>query len=147
LIYLPYSPYKNVPILTSSAQAWNETGTIAGVLTQDKTIGEQSGPLNFGLALTRQQKGKQQRVVVIGDGDFLSNSYLGNIGNLELGTRIIQWLTQDDNYIDIPARVTPDISLKLSGATMGLIGLGFLFILPLGLITRGIWIWRMRKRR
>lgn len=143
----PDSAYRSVAFLKSSEQAWNETGPIQGVLNRDASLGERAGPLSFGLALTRSHAGKQQRIAVIGDGDFLSNTYLGNVGNLDLGSRIIKWLVQDDNYIEIPARISPDNSLKLSAIAIGGIGLGFLFFLPLTLMGCGFWIWRKRKRR
>ena len=86
-------------ILQSSQQSWNETGHIpkagepAGDVRYDGTDGEISGPLDFGFAMTRlspRPGAGEQRVVVIGDGDFLSNSYLGNGGNRELGTRVVR---------------------------------------------------------
>jgi ABC-type uncharacterized transport system involved in gliding motility auxiliary subunit len=88
---------------------------------------------------------KQQRAMVIGDGDFLSNTYLGNSGNLELGIRLINWLSRDDAFITIPAKIATDTQLEMSGTTLGIIGLGFLFVLPLLLLGTGIMIgWRRR---
>ncbi|MEP6880731.1 MAG: Gldg family protein, partial [Dokdonella sp.] len=66
-------------ILQSSAQSWNETGHIpkageaAGDVRYDGKDGEISGPLDFGFAMTRlspRPGAREQRVVVIGDGDF-----------------------------------------------------------------------------
>ncbi len=143
---IPENTFQSVSFLTSSAKAWNETEPRQSPLSINKTT-EKVGPLSFGLALTRQQTGKQQRIVVIGDGDFLSNSYLGNVGNLDLGLRIIKWLVQDDNYLEIPARITPDNSLKLAPIVLGSMGLGFLVVVPLSLLGSGFWIWRQRRRR
>jgi len=38
----------------------------------------------------------QQRIVVVGDGDFLSNAYLGNVGNLDMGLKMVSWLIHED---------------------------------------------------
>jgi ABC-type uncharacterized transport system involved in gliding motility auxiliary subunit len=89
----------------------------------------------------------EQRIVVIGDGDFLSNAYLGNGGNLDLGLNIVQWLSHGDALISIPSRIAPDRKLELSSVASGAIALGFLFILPLILFGAGGYIWFQRRRR
>jgi ABC-type uncharacterized transport system involved in gliding motility auxiliary subunit len=143
------------PILRSSAQSWNETGHIPkagepeGNVRFDGTDGEIAGPLDFGFALTRlspRPDGREQRVVVIGDGDFLSNSFLGNGGNREFGTRIFDWLLADDALIDIPERASPDRTLTLSQSALA--GLSFVFLigLPILLAASGLLIWRKRRR-
>lgn len=102
----------------------------------------------LGYALTREMKGKnQQRIVVIGDGDFLSNTFLGNVGNMEMGMRIFDWLTHDDQFIDVPIKQATGKNLQLTPVAIGVIGFGFLIILPLGLMGTGFWVWRRRKRR
>jgi ABC-type uncharacterized transport system involved in gliding motility auxiliary subunit len=89
----------------------------------------------------------EQRIVVIGDGDFLSNAFLGNGGNLDLGVNIVQWLSRSDALINIPAKTAPDRKLELSPLASGVIGAGFLFVLPLALIGTGAAIWFKRRRR
>lgn len=86
-------------------------------------------------------------MAVIGDGDFLSNTYLGNGGNLNLGINIINWLSRDDNLIAISATTAPDTQLNLSRNAALLIGFGFLFALPLALFAAGWMIWLKRRRR
>ncbi|MGX2040291.1 GldG family protein [Methylocaldum sp. MU1018] len=93
------------------------------------------------------QKPSEQRVVVIGDGDFLSNAFLGNGGNLDLGLNIIHWLSQNEAFINIPAKTSPDRKLELSPVASGAIAIGFLVALPAGLIGTGAAIWFRRRRR
>ncbi len=93
------------------------------------------------------EKPSEQRVVVIGDGDFLSNAFLGNGGNLELGLNIIHWLSQNEALINIPAKTAPDRKLELSPVASGVIAIGFLIALPVGLIGTGAAIWFKRRRR
>ena len=143
-------------ILQSSAQSWNETGHIpkggepAGDVRYDGNDGEISGPLDFGFAMTRlspRPGAREQRVVVIGDGDFLSNSYLGNGGNRDFGARIFDWLLADDALIDIPEQVAEDRTIALSDPALALVSFGFLLGLPIVLAASGLWIWRQRRRR
>src|SRR6201991_2658180 len=92
-----------VPFLRSGDRSWT---TFEGI-DNDKpsTIafhpetGELKGPLAFGFALNRLSPSpakSEQRAMVIGDGDFLSNTYVGNGGNRALGERIVAQQPVDD---------------------------------------------------
>ena len=108
------------------------------------------GPLTAGALLTRVISGetdRQQRIAVIGDGDFISNSYLGNGGNLDVSLALVNWLAHDDKLITIPVKTTIDSQLDLSKTEAAVIGLGFLFVLPLILLCIGGWVWWSRRRR
>jgi len=144
------------PILRSSDKSWNETGHIpkagetADTIRQDADAGEIPGPLDLGFALSRispRPDRKEQRVVVIGDGDFLSNSFLGNGGNRELGQRVFDWLAGDDDQINVPDKSAPDRTLALSQAELGALSVVFLVGLPLVLAASGMLIWWRRRRR
>jgi ABC-type uncharacterized transport system involved in gliding motility auxiliary subunit len=142
----PGAGWQVIPLLQTQPGSWNETSTLSGELRRNAALGEEPGPLTLGYAFSRQLEGTSQRLMVIGDGDFLSNSYLGNGGNLDLGLNLIRWLSGDDNLLDIPARSAPDTRLELSRSAGAAIGLGFLFILPLLLIATGLFIWWRRRR-
>ncbi len=95
---------------------------------------------------TNEAKPVEQRIVVVGDGDFLSNAYLGNGGNLDLGVNMVQWLSRRDALINIPAKIAPDRKLDLSPLASGAIAAGFLVVAPLVLIGTGAAIWFKRRR-
>lgn len=142
------------PFLQTSARSWTETGRIEGAVRFDENTAERAGPLTLGLALSRplgaasaDATKKEQRVVVIGDGDFLSNSFLGNGGNLELGLNIFNWLSHDDRFIDIAPVSAPDAQVELSTAGIVVIASFFLLVLPLGLLAAGLTIWLKRRAR
>jgi len=134
------------PLLQTLTHSWNETGPLVGEIQRDPADNEQPGPLTIGYALSRQQDQREQRVLVIGDGDFLSNSYLGNAGNQDLGLRLVRWLVADDPMLEIPSREVRDRELRLSPRAQGIIGLSTLILLPLlFLITGGILAWRRNQ--
>lgn len=146
--------WKGEPFLTTSARSWSETGPLKGQISFDEGA-DVGGPLNIGIAAVRDRKftaqtaGKaagEQRTVVIGDGDFLANAYLGNGGNLNLGMNIINWLSSDDQLISIPAKTALDTALNLSQMQVGVIGFGFLLFLPLLLLGSGLVIWLRRRK-
>jgi ABC-type uncharacterized transport system involved in gliding motility auxiliary subunit len=88
----------------------------------------------------------EQRVIIVGESDFLSNAFLHYGGNLELSLKIIDWLAQEDNLIHIPAKKALDLKLNLSPNTVIFLGTFFLFLLPLTLISIGISIWLQRRK-
>ncbi len=134
------------PILTSVVRSWTETGPIEGEVRFDADSEEQEGPLDLAFALTREfGAGREQRIIVTGDGDFLSNAFIGNVGNLDLGLRMINWLSHDDRFIEIPPKTAIGQKLLFSKQVIAMMGFGFLIVLPLALMGTGLLIWRKRK--
>lgn len=149
------------PLLQTVERSWSETDEIVDNVTYDPGR-DLPGPLTIGITMTRfpgenediadtsiedPDINHEQRVVIIGDGDFLSNSYLGNGGNLNLGLSILNWLSHDDDYTSLPAKTAPDLQLELSTTVQVIIGFGFLVVLPAILVISGIAIWLKRRRQ
>jgi ABC-type uncharacterized transport system involved in gliding motility auxiliary subunit len=139
------SGWKATPLIQVAARGWLETGALDKPVAFDKGQ-DKPGPINIAVALQRTVEDRTQRVVVIGNGNFLANQFLGNGGNLDLGLNAINWLSGDDNFITIQPRVTQDAQILLTENTKRMLVIGYLFVLPLGLLLAGglIW-WRRRK--
>ncbi|MEO9080421.1 MAG: GldG family protein [Rhodanobacter sp.] len=142
------------PFLRSGPQSWTEfkpiDNTQASDIRFDPASGELKGPLDFGFALTRLSPSpdkSEQRAAIIGDGDFLSNTFLGNGGNRALGERVFDWLLGDDKLVNLPPRGAPDRVLEISQGELNALSLGFVLVLPLLLLLIGTTIvWRRRRR-
>jgi ABC-type uncharacterized transport system involved in gliding motility auxiliary subunit len=159
------------PLLTTHPQAWSETGKSEGIVQYDEGT-DINGPLNIAYALNREEShdhnqheqgekegkveeeedtddlnNKEQRVVIFGESDFLSNAYVGYGGNMELGNKIMNWLAEDDNFIDIPSKTAVDLSLDLSPNEQLFLGSLFLFLLPIFLVGIGIMVFILRRRK
>ena len=140
-------------VLNSGKHTWLELGELVGAVDFNPEL-ERQGSRTLGLSLERLLDpiesdgvaGTQQRVLVIGDGDFLSNTYVGNSGNLELGMRMINWLSSDDSLVSIPPSTIEDTQLNMSLLAQGTLFLSFLLVLPLGFIVTGVYRWWQRKK-
>ncbi|RLA10209.1 MAG: hypothetical protein DRQ60_00115 [Gammaproteobacteria bacterium] len=148
--------WQATPLAIVGEQGWLEQGELVEPVEFDKQH-DLLGPVTLALALTREQQKnrennsennpgdqqKPQRVVIVGDGDFVANAYLGNGGNRQLGLNIINWLAGDDQLINLQPIVAADTRLDLSPTHALIVGLGFLLVLPALLaLTGGIIWWR-----
>jgi ABC-2 type transport system permease protein len=102
-------------------------------LAYDPSEGDQKGPLPAVLGLTRSINGKQQRIIVAGDADFLSNSELsrGNLStcNFDFSTGMFSWFSYGAFPIDSYRPPSRDIRLTVTDS-----GLSFLKVLLLGIL-------------
>lgn len=138
--------------LVTSDASWNETGELQGEIFNGDHDDESNGPFDLGISLSREHDNGfgetfTQRIVVIGDADFISNRYIGNGANLDIGINLANWLSHDDNLISINPRPAPDTRLDLSQTEQLIISLGFLLVLPMLLFGSGLRIWMVRRKR
>ncbi|RKZ59202.1 MAG: hypothetical protein DRQ44_13905 [Gammaproteobacteria bacterium] len=139
-------------LFSSAAKSWSESGGISEEMTFNTEHGDTAGPITIAVALTRdasenQNSQSQQRIVVIGDSDFLSDSYIGSGANLNLGLNIFNWLIGDDDFIAIETKASPDTRLDISDTQLAIIGIGFFMVIPLLLIMTGFRIWYLRQKK
>ena len=132
-------------LIEVAPRGWVEMGKLDGAIAFDKAR-DVPGPVNIAVALERNVNERVQRVVVIGNGNFLANTYLGNGGNLDLGVNVINWLAGDDTLITIQPRPSLDSGLDLGIGARYLILFGFLIVLPLAFATTGVLIWWRRRK-
>jgi ABC-type uncharacterized transport system involved in gliding motility auxiliary subunit len=104
------------------------------------------GPAVIALAMQREIDDREQRIVVVGSGDFLANRFAGNGGNVDLGVNMVNWLAGEEHLITLQPRAAKDSALVLSKTWLTATGIGFLVILPLLLALAGAAIWWRRRR-
>ncbi|VAW76640.1 Mucin 2 precursor [hydrothermal vent metagenome] len=149
----PTSRFKIKTLLKSHPNSWNETNithkTTKNTLRFDSASDDQKGPLSFGLSLTRTlaSTSKQQRIIVIGDSDFLSNGFINRGANHSLAMNIFAWLGEHDELIDVDSPIKSDYLLHFSSWTALLLFILLGVILPITLIVIGVLYYRRRLRR
>ena len=93
-----------VPLAMTSEGSWAETD-LASLENGNATFDvkkDVAGPLPVAVAVEKQQAGSNsKRMIIVGDGDFLTNGYLELSGNKELGLNMVRWLASDDRFMDV----------------------------------------------
>ena len=104
------------------------------------------GPVVIAAALQRHINDREQRIVVVGSGAFLANSFAGNGGNVDLGVNMVNWLASEEHLITLQPRAAKDSGLVLDRTRLTAISVGFLIALPLLLAAVGARMWWKRRR-
>ena len=137
------------PLFYSLARAWSETQPLS---TDDAVFntddGDTAGPLLMAAALTRKTAdAARQRIVIIGDSDFMANSYIGHGENLALSMSVFQWLVHEDKRLTLLPYRAPDSSIEFSNVAIASLASSYLLIVPLGVLLTGIIIGIRRRKK
>jgi ABC-2 type transport system permease protein len=160
--YKPGIDFKYTPMLVTdslkdlklvdSIGSWNELKTknfIDEVPRYNPGEGDAVGPLITGLALTRNVHQKKQKIVIVGDADWLDNAFIreSKYGNSKIAPGIFYWLSDGKVPIDDrrPDPIDNDIYVRKADAQF--LNYLYKFIIPGTLAAIFIIIWLRRKRR
>lgn len=128
---------------------WHATPLVEAAPNGWLTVGGKGakGPFTVALAMERTVHGKDQRVAVVGTGEFLANAYIGNGGNMDFGINLVNWLAGDERMISLQPRATLDGSMLLSKEKASVMAAGLLFGVPLAFVAAASFIgWRRRRK-
>ncbi len=142
---LPMQEQTIRPLLRSSDNSWTELGEIEGQIKFDENTRETRGPVLLGITIDRERSNGNQRIAVIGDADFMANTWLGNGGNRTFSERLFNWLTADEHMVDLSSMVAPDREISIGNTTVLVMASVFLILLPLILFFLAFLNWRTRK--
>ena len=137
--------WKVTPLIEVAARGWVEMGKLDDKPAFDKSR-DLPGPVNIAAAFERTVSDKQQRVIVVGNGQFVSNVFLGNGGNLQLGLAMINWLAGSDELVSIEPKPAADARLDIDQTALYLAVVAFMIAMPLGYVIMGGVVWWRRRR-
>lgn len=138
--------WNSVSLVEVAPNGWVETGDLNAEIAFDEAT-DVPGPISVAAALSRNINDREQRIVIVGSGHFLANTYLGNGNNLDFGINLVNWLTGDEEMMIIQPRATLDGNLALSQSQLTFIAVGLMVALPLLFLAIGISIWWYRRRK
>ena len=141
---------------TDSVGSWNEIETTNFVddsvkLNPAATEVEKSYPTV--LALSRKIRDKEQKIIITGDADWMSNGELGmqrndvRASNYSLIVASFFWLSNGEVPIDMRRDDPIDNALHLTVGAWAFFGLFLKWGIPLGMLTASLIIWIRRRGR
>jgi len=88
----------------------------------------------------------ETRVLLVGDGDFVRDQFLGNRDNLTFFANVVDYLVDDAGLITIRSKevATPPLD-QVSDAVKKILKYGSLIVPPLIVLLYGMLRWRLRK--
>lgn len=157
LEYATDKGFEVVPLFTSdSTGGWNELETknfIDDTIKLNTAAGEAERSYATAIALSRKVNGREQKIVVVGDADYLSNGELMmnrkdvSPANFNFISGAFFWLTDDELPIDMRRPPLPDNALKLGKTSWAIAGFSLKWLFPIALMCCGTIIWLRRKGR
>lgn len=156
--------FKVIPVLKSdtlniankknrSYAVWNEMESLDYVeepLTVNPAKGEVVKDYCTGMALTRMVGEKEQRVMILGDADCISNGEITESRSqtnfiVDLGT--FHWLSNNQMPVDIRRESPTDNRVYIGRIGFNIMNWGFKGIIPLLLAGVGIMLWIRRRSK
>jgi hypothetical protein len=89
--------------------------------------------------------GKPFRLVVVGDGDFASNSFLPYMANGDLALAMVRWLAREERTSSVTVRMPVPPLVLLTKSQMQRIFLVIEVFLPFGVVAIGAAVWWRRR--
>lgn len=157
LSYVTGKGYDVLPVFVSdSSGSWNELETrnyLDSTPVLNTAIGEVATSYPTVLALSRKLGNKQQKIMILGDADCISNSELSRgrkdfrAANFILVNGMFHWLSDGEVPIDVSRPKMIDDQMKIGLHGVSIAKVVYMGIFPGLLAITGIIIWIRRKRR
>ncbi len=149
--------FKVTTLFTSdSTQSWIEhetTNFIDDSVILNTAAGEVKKPYPTVVSLSRKINNQEQRIIVTGDADWLSNSELGmrrkdiNAANFPLMNAAFFWLSNGEVPIDMHRDPPLDTTLSTTEDSWGITRTLLKWVFPALLIAAGLFTWIRRRGR
>jgi ABC-type uncharacterized transport system involved in gliding motility auxiliary subunit len=88
---------------------------------------------------------KEARIAVIGDSDFVKNTYYGLSGNGNFFLNVANWLTAEADLISIQPKTQMPRTIQLTPSQGRLVFFVSVLILPLAVLIFGLSVWFRRR--
>jgi ABC-type uncharacterized transport system involved in gliding motility auxiliary subunit len=152
-------------IVETSGASWAESDVkglmSSGQVSRDLEKGDKAGPVSLATAVSspasdapppadgakpeENPNKPETRIVVFGDSDFASNSFLNIPGNRDLFVNTVNWLSQQENLIAIRPKDPEDRRITLTAQGQQMVFWLTLFVIPGLLLLGGVQTWWRRR--
>lgn len=145
--------YKIIPVLqTNLKSVWNKEGkfdleTDTIVFNPEKDVRNEAP---VAVAATRKLPNKEQKIMVVGDADFMSNGELGRFNlrpkNYEFSFKMFEWFSDGEFPVDTTRPEPIDNTILVSQEEISWIEIFFMGFIPIVLGFGGAYTLISRKR-
>jgi ABC-2 type transport system permease protein len=157
LEYSTEKGYNVIPLLVSdTTDSWNEletTNFVDDTVRVNSSIGEVVRSYPTALALTREVNGREQRILIIGDADCISNAEISiqrqrvRAANYDFILGTFFWMSDNEVPIDVRRPTPPDNKIHMTGSGVKIGKVLAMGLFPLLLIAGCLMIWLRRRGR
>lgn len=122
-----------------------------GTVTFSAADGDIRGTMPTAISLTRKLNNKEQRIVVAGDADFMSNAELQrynlNTVNFVFNTALFSWLSEGQFPIDTSRPEAKDKRVNVSSDEVAFLRIIYIWLLPALILAAAAILLIRRKRK
>lgn len=144
-----------IPILvTDEHKSWNKLGAFnqdTGYVQFDAAAGDVKTSVPVAMTLAKNVSGKEQRIMVIGDADWMSAAELSRynmrVANFPFMVQVFKWLSYDQFPVDVSRPASPDNKMTISKEGVVTLKMIFLGVIPVLLLLSGLILLIVRKRK
>lgn len=155
LTYEEHGMYSIGPVLiTDEKNTWNRPGgpgPDTGKLAYDPLRGDDRRQATLALALTRKVGGRQQKIVVLGDADCISNAELARTNaktaNFSFMVELFKWFSDGEFPIDTKRPEAADNRLLITRDDIYVLRVALLVVIPAILLIGASVLLIRRVRR
>jgi len=155
----PVDGVRTVPLITSSAASYamqvaalgqRQVNAAPGAVEADPPESGAGAPQSQVLAVAIDgilpgEASRPFRAIVIGDGDFASNSFFPFMSNSDLALSMVRWLVREEDETAIAARVRVPPLILLTKSQMQGVFIVIEVLLPLSIVLLGALVWWRRR--
>lgn len=153
LAYSSQTGYSVIPLFVCDS-SWNKSGSVNFIddtIQLDRSLGETIGNYATVLALSRKLEKKEQKIVILGDSDCLSNGEIerrrANVfaRNLPLVYGMFHWLSDGQAPLDVRRPQPMDNKVFMDTEGLPIVKILSEWVLPGILLLFGIFVWIRRR--
>lgn len=155
LSYSDSNSFSISPLLvTDPRDTWLKKGKLVSDSAEvlfDAAAGDERGSFPTAISLTRKINGKEQRIIVSGDADFMSNAELQRFNlrsaNFVFNTGLFSWLSYGEFPIDSSRPPAEDTKINLTKDQAKFYKFIFVWVVPAIVLAFGSILLIRRKRK
>lgn len=154
LTYTDTSGFEVKPLLMTNGESWIKKDKLvvdSADIVFSAANGDVMKSVPTAISLTRKINGKEQRIIVTGDADFISNAELQRFNiknaNFIFNTALFSWLAYNEFPIDTSRPDALDTRVKVTPDQVDVFKIIFVWIMPALLLAVGTVLLIRRKRK